>query len=305
MFKIISHLLNQLNFFPYGPTGPAKIVSSVNELSDLNLGLDELSTSLFEQNNIQFFSVNSQFLISFIELPMRDNEKYFSPGVNLKCSTTLCRLVVRDFCGKTCWDSCLLHSPDQLLPRVNFLDIPVSESDLDNVVSMPTTTTATQINNEIDFTRLPYLNANEMPKDADLLEKTLDYINYSSPECRLVANKSLNLVSDLHPTLSQYLGIDELKQKLVAQSKIEQEHAQNQLDAQLSNLTELTTQAATNSETDETNPEASDLHTYFHLCKSLVHQLGLLSWEKRQSFNLLHKSSQLLRELKSLDDQTW
>lgn len=32
--------------------------------------------------------------------------------------------------------------------------------------------------------------------------------------------------------------------------------------------------------------------------------MGLLSWEKRQSFHLLHKSSQLLRELKSLDDQT-
>ena len=32
--------------------------------------------------------------------------------------------------------------------------------------------------------------------------------------------------------------------------------------------------------------------------------MGLLSWEKRQSFNLLHKSPQLLRELKSLDDQT-
>jgi hypothetical protein len=46
-------------------------------------------------------------------------------------------------------------------------------------------------------------------------------------------------------------------------------------------------------------------HTYFNLCKSFVHQLGLLSWEKRQSFNLLRKTPQLLRELKCLDDQTW
>ncbi len=46
------------------------------------------------------------------------------------------------------------------------------------------------------------------------------------------------------------------------------------------------------------------IQSYFHLCKSFVHQMGLLSWEKRQSFNLLHKSPQLLRELKSLDDQT-
>ena len=46
-------------------------------------------------------------------------------------------------------------------------------------------------------------------------------------------------------------------------------------------------------------------HSYFNLCKSFVHQLGLLSWEKRQSFNLLRKTPQLLRELKCLDDQTW
>lgn len=49
----------------------------------------------------------------------------------------------------------------------------------------------------------------------------------------------------------------------------------------------------------------SNLQYYYHLCKSFVHEMGLLSWEKRQSFNLLHKSAQLLRELKSLDDQTW
>jgi hypothetical protein len=49
----------------------------------------------------------------------------------------------------------------------------------------------------------------------------------------------------------------------------------------------------------------AQINSYFHLCKSFVHQMGLLSWEKRQSFNLLRKTPQLLRELKSLDDQTW
>ena len=51
--------------------------------------------------------------------------------------------------------------------------------------------------------------------------------------------------------------------------------------------------------------EDIQLQSYYKLCKSFVHQLGFLSWEKRQSFNLLKKSPQLLRELKSLDDQTW
>lgn len=52
------------------------------------------------------------------------------------------------------------------------------------------------------------------------------------------------------------------------------------------------------------NQDKTKVHSYFHLCKSFVHQMGLLSWEKRSSFNLLKKSPQLLRELKSLDDQT-
>lgn len=59
-------------------------------------------------------------------------------------------------------------------------------------------------------------------------------------------------------------------------------------------------------ETDKAKPDEDiNMASYFHLCRSFVHQLGLLSWEKRHSFNLLRKTPQLLREFKSLDDQTW
>jgi hypothetical protein len=51
--------------------------------------------------------------------------------------------------------------------------------------------------------------------------------------------------------------------------------------------------------------DSEQIKTYFHLCRSFIHQFGFLSWEKRQSFNILRKTPQLLRELKSLDDQTW
>lgn len=51
--KIIAHLLNQLNHFPFGPSGASKIVSSVNETSDIGLSFDDLSPLLFEQSNIQ------------------------------------------------------------------------------------------------------------------------------------------------------------------------------------------------------------------------------------------------------------
>lgn len=54
---IIQHLLTQLNHFPFGSTGPSKIVTSVNETSDLGLNLDELSPILFEQSNIQVINI--------------------------------------------------------------------------------------------------------------------------------------------------------------------------------------------------------------------------------------------------------
>jgi hypothetical protein len=120
---IITHLLNHLNFFPYGPAGPAKVVSSVNELSDLGVNFDELSTNLYEQPNVQFFTVNNQFLVSFVELPMTQAyERLFNVSTErLKKSSSICRFVVRDFCGKVCWDCCLLNSPDHTLPNVYFL----------------------------------------------------------------------------------------------------------------------------------------------------------------------------------------
>ena len=71
---IIHHLLTKLNHFPFGSSGPSKIVSSVNETSDLGLSNDdELSAILFEQPNLQFFTLNNQFLISFVELPIKVN----------------------------------------------------------------------------------------------------------------------------------------------------------------------------------------------------------------------------------------
>ena len=129
---IITHLLNQLNHFPFGLAGPTRIVSSVNETSDTGLNVDELSPILFEQSNIQFFTVNNQFLISFIELSMKNNEKFFNINPKLKTSTSICRFVIRDFCGKNCWDCCMLHSPDENLPNSYVLDIPSLNSDANN-----------------------------------------------------------------------------------------------------------------------------------------------------------------------------
>ena len=185
-----------------------------------------------------------------------------------------------------------------------------------------------------------------------LFFKILKYINYSSPECRLVPNRPLNIVWELtnttnttstnntnnsnsstttitsnnnnnnnnnNPSLNYaqfQQQIEDLKQKLLNQNQLEQNYLSKQLENDLSQarayinrqLNKEQQKQQTNEQSNENlanNTNNSNIQSYFHLCKSFVHQMGFLSWEKRQSFNLLHKSSQLLRELKSLDDQTW
>ncbi len=302
---IIAHLLNQLNHFPFGLAGPTKIVSSVNETSDTGLNIDELSPILFEQSNIQFFTVNNQFLISFIELPMKNNEKFFNINPKLKTSNTICRFIVRDFCGKNCWDCCLMNSPDENLPSSYFLDIPSFKTD--STTTSAETETHSQDSN-LDFTRLPYLKKDEIPRDIDILDNILKYINVSSPECRMDSKKPLNIIWDLNANFNNLLNADDMKTKINNQLIQEGKYSLNQHELEIKLL--QTKKSSFGNLKNESNPqqqqrtESQMIQSYFHLCKSFVHQMGLLSWEKRQSFNLLHKSPQLVRELKSLDDQT-
>ncbi len=186
---IIQHLLTQLNHFPFASTGPSKIVSSVNETSDLLLNTDELTPILFEQPNIQFFTVNNQFLISFVELPMKGNEAFFNVNPMLKTSSTICRFIVRDFCGKNCWDCCTLQSPNQSLPNSYMLDMSfesededVSDEEEEEVIVSEKLSKGQEgeqgdegdrsmdLNNNFDFTRLPFLGYDEIPKEIDILD---------------------------------------------------------------------------------------------------------------------------------------
>ncbi|CAF0829024.1 unnamed protein product [Brachionus calyciflorus] len=295
---IISHLLNHLNHYPYGTYGPTKICSSCNETSDLTLIqavdsksndsnnnnnlTDDLSILLFDQPNIQFFTVNNQFLISFVELPLKNSDLYLNETVkqNLKLSATVSRFIIRDFSGKYCWECCLLNSPNHLLPKINQLEIPIV--DLDENQTEPD-----QPKEIFDFKNLTNFTHEEIPKNIDLLENILEYVNYSSPECRLdtlISNPSTN-------SATNFSNLDEIKQKIIS--------------CETESIEEKVLISDEKKIENESSPiQTNDLNHYFNLCKSFVHQMGLLSWEKRQNFNVLHKSPQLLRELKSLDDQT-
>jgi hypothetical protein len=134
----------------------------------------------------------------------------------------------------------------------------------------------------------------------DILDIILYYINNTSPECRPGNDSQLNLINDLNTNLG-FLKQNEFKQKLMKQSAKQNENTKLKQSLDLNNFLQANNMSLKN---EIQNDYQLIQNSNFALCKSFVHQLGLLSWEKRQSFNLLHKSQQLLRELKSLDDQT-
>lgn len=78
--------------------------------------------------------------------------------------------------------------------------------------------------NSFDFTELANLTHENIPKDIDLLDNVLMYINFSSPECRFEPNRPLNIVWDLNSNMNGQLNVDELKQKITQQTLIEQKH---------------------------------------------------------------------------------
>ena len=219
----------------------------------------------------------------------------------IKLSSTSCRVIVRDFSGKYCWDCCLLNYLDHLIPEKSSFIIP-TEPDQKRTDQSSTTVTPLTENEDFDFQQLTSLENDQIPKNIDLLKNVIDYMNYSSPECRLdtyisMQNSSIGQSSPILQTKDQFVfhTLDDIKQKITScETRIE-----------LNDKEAICSPDKKPHSLDLAAPN-SDLqsHHYFNLCKSFVHQMGFLSREKRQTFNLLHKSAQLLRELKSLDDQT-
>ena len=247
---IIAHLLTQLDHFPFGPAGATKLVSSVNETSDLGVPElfgddDELSAALYEQPNVQFFALNQQLLISFVELPMRAHHaRHMAVATNhstinnssskVNTSPTICRIIVRDFCGKNCWDACMLHSPAHSLPATYSLDL---SNEAAAAASAANENADTAESNAppppppplFDFTQLAHVTCEQIPRHVDILDALLAYVSHSSPECRVEEiARPLNGIWAMSSPLAAVLGVEALKHRMSVQEALERAHLEQQ-----------------------------------------------------------------------------
>uniref|UniRef100_T1JGD1 Rap-GAP domain-containing protein n=1 Tax=Strigamia maritima TaxID=126957 RepID=T1JGD1_STRMM len=298
---IMSHLVNHLNHFPMG-IGAARMTSLVTEHDDIDIpGMhaDELSTEIFHAPNVQFFVLNNDTLISFVELPTLE-----VPGGGVTAGLTTAksqvRVITRDMSGKFCWECSILHGPPDYTTTSTassieltspFQSFTMERDDSEFSPPSPTTLIAsprrhTQRHRSPDVLPL----AEDTAEDMDNLDDLLQYIGHSSPECLDKPGQPLNIPSFPPVVLSEDLETETISTILYQRSY--------EMDFITKNCNNLN---MTGKPLKPSHPREPD--TAFHHCRVLLDQLGFMSWEKRTQFDLLKKNEKLLRELRNLDNQ--
>uniref|UniRef100_A0A8C6XMI1 Ral GTPase activating protein catalytic subunit alpha 2 n=1 Tax=Naja naja TaxID=35670 RepID=A0A8C6XMI1_NAJNA len=263
---IMTHLVNNLGHYPL-TEGPAVLHSLISENHNNScMESSELSPEVFRSPNLQIFEFNDNAVISYLQIPSKrgmDDE--------LEESFSEVRVIVRDISGKYSWDGQLMYGP-------------LAACSVD------------QMNRK--FSVVMEKNKNfESPTDfiqtddgEDALDRLLEKIGSSSPECLLHPQVKLNEPSP-SPSIMSHAQANDIIEAIMQQSFVENEYAHGY---PLNHNTKSENQKM---------PRSALPRSPFHLCRLLLNGLGMNSWEKRKSFNVLKKNSKLLRELKNLDSR--
>ncbi|CAL8089966.1 unnamed protein product [Orchesella dallaii] len=313
--SLLLHLLTQVGHFPManGAARCGSIVSENDDLPGLTSELDELNAYVFSLPNIQLFALNSNTLLSIVELPAQDGLGGGIPS-GFATTPTLVRIILRDLSGKASWDAAHLCAPpisqdDELPIMASFSQQP------EDLFSGMTGSFLPQMGPRLTLRRrqtgiLPTVE--NSADDLDNLDDLLQYIGYSSPECLLRVGEPLTSPWDPPPSLSQDAE-DDVVAAVVNQRNMEMEFLMKfDMDSTMKAMP-VSTEAE--SEIDIISDHEENLSSLaastksimcgssFMLSRRLFSHLGLTGWEKRSTVDLLQKDEKLLRELKHLDAQ--
>ncbi|GFS68356.1 hypothetical protein NPIL_633392 [Nephila pilipes] len=294
--SLMYHLINHLGHFPMG-IGASRLTSLVNEHDDVpNLTGDELSAEVFHAPNVQFFVLNSNSIISFVEIPALD-----MPGggatAGLTTSKSQVRVIIRDLGGKFSWDSSILYGPPDFYynsPDIDPFSAPASleisqdQQPISNFIGDESSLLSSQGLRHRPKDVLPTVE--NSADDLDNLDDLLQYVGYTSSECVSMPGQPLNSASRL---LNEDGRQKEMEMINLILNQRNQEYSQSQKFSLNSCMEAKNVQS----------PHPVDANSQFQHCRLLLNQLGFTSWERRSQFDLLKKNEQLLRELRNLDKQ--
>ncbi|CAF0735212.1 unnamed protein product [Adineta ricciae] len=297
----ILFLLNEHSHFPLTENEASLATTNVHEGHDWSNSAKQLSVCneensnvnqsdelIIHSSNIQLFVIHDDFLISFIEIPNEKANELTTDNQQFVSRTTLCRTIVRDLCGRYCWDNYAFNISSNSKAITRPFNNPIE-------LILPAKSTHKIEETKRGITVLEKFDPEQpptyrnQPPNADILDKLLQFITTHSPELAFYSDRAL---TDVAPTPALISSHDE---KAVMRMITEQETAEENYDSSSFGKIERRIE----------QPSPSSRNDRFALCRSHMTQLGLMMFENRQNIDLLNTSKanrdQLLRELKNLD----
>lgn len=273
---VMSHLVNHLGHHPLSG-GPALLNSLVSENHDNPyIESSELSSEVFKSPNLQLFVFNDSTLVSYLQIPS-DNSSTVS--ANPRDHSSEVRVIVRDISGKYSWDGGVLFCT-------------LDGSGLSSSGSRDQLSHDTGLSEKQSSVRSSKCSSeSEMEDSVDVLDQLLEDLGHSSPEC--LPQPQLRLTQPPAPPM----GMNPEMEGLIMDA-IHRQMKQEDEELMWRQSEDPSIRAETQREPTHQEPKSP-----FYLCRLLLNDLGMNSWDRRKSFHLLKKNSKLLRELKNLDSR--
>ncbi|XP_067224485.1 ral GTPase-activating protein subunit alpha-2 isoform X4 [Chanodichthys erythropterus] len=275
---VMTHLVNHLGHHPLSG-GPALLNSLVSENHDNPyVESSELSSEVFKSPNLQLFVFNDSTLVSYLQIPS-DNSSTAAVSANPRDHSSEVRVIVRDISGKYSWDGGVLFCT-------------LDGTGLSSIVSRDQLSHDTGRSEKLSSVRSSNCSSElEMEDGVDVLDQLLEDLGHSSPEC--LPEPQLRLTQPPSPPMGMNPEMEGLIMDAIhRQTKQEDEELMRRQSEDPSIRAER-----------QREPTHQEPKSPFYLCRLLLNDLGMNSWDRRKSFHLLKKNSKLLRELKNLDSR--
>uniref|UniRef100_H2MSR2 Ral GTPase activating protein catalytic subunit alpha 2 n=1 Tax=Oryzias latipes TaxID=8090 RepID=H2MSR2_ORYLA len=283
---VMTHLVNHLGHHPLSG-GPALLHSLVSENHDNPyVESSELSSEVFKSPNLQLCVFNDSTLVSYLQIPADTNTVGQPPHPSSQV-----RVIVRDISGKYSWDGTILYCTTQEDCDVGaFYAADHSFSTTTSTHSKNLHFSPIQGPSKNPCSALDSLSNCSEEDEVDALDKLLEDLSHSSPECLSQPQVRLN-----QPAPSPH-GMNSEQEKAIQDAIVHQtqqeEEQVRRWDADISFRADC-----------QQKPIHQEPKSPFYFCRLLLNDLGMNSWDRRKSFHLLKKNSKLLRELKNLDSR--
>lgn len=274
---VMAHLVNHLGHHPLSG-GPAILNSLVNENHDNPyVESSELSSEVFKSPNLQLFVFNDSTLVSYLQIPS-DNSSTAPVNSNPRDHSSEVRIIVRDISGKYSWDGAVLY---QTLEGAS----PNSASSREGSCHETVRPTAPFKQNSVHSSEV------DVEDGVDVLDQLLEDLGHSSPEC--LPQPQQRLTQPPSPPMGMNPEMEGLIMDAILRQMQQEDEGLVRRQIEDSGI-----RVACQREPTHQEPKSP-----FYLCRLLLNDLGMNSWDRRKSFHLLKKNSKLLRELKNLDSR--